>query len=325
MRKRIIIIGIITVLISITIGLSVAGLVGIIEKNRKLNLYEISGKIYDDFEAIHKGRSTEEYALEEIGTEILYIICLVLYHPHPDYDRIMEVQKAHLKYISTTMPNFSWYYYCYDSTVTTCTVDGNRILIPGIETFNPGIREKTYEAFKAISNMSYDYVVRINAATLVDFKQLRKVLRTFKAMGTDHCVAKKTILQWFDRRSGVNNRSLFGLPYPQGRCMVFNRETFKRIVAYTQQQKLTNVVDDVSIGIVLKNLGYSITDIGSLCADATDNSRVSVQNEAIIFYHPIGKMKGKNKCTRLTRMMVKTKKYIEFMEWLRKQWPPERN
>ncbi len=106
-------------------------------------------------------------------------IHLVLYNKDPLYDEMKEITE---KYYNS-FDNVTTFYYCYNNDIDIeYKLEDNILYIKGVETYSEGchnetsILEKTIKAFEFIKNYNFDYIVRSNVSTIINFKLLDEEL-----------------------------------------------------------------------------------------------------------------------------------------------------
>jgi len=128
----------------------------------------------------------------------------------------------------------------------------NILYIKGKETFLPGILQKTIKAFEYVPYLgkNYDYIVRTNISTIVNFDKLSKELIKDPV---DYGGPRTTLitLEWRDEKSGIKDDRYKGIRFISGICIIFSKELFQKLL-----QKVNlfnyNVIDDVSIAEFIK-------------------------------------------------------------------------
>lgn len=171
------------------------------------------------------------------------ILHLVLYSPGKGYD---EMKKATSHYYSKAL------YYSYQPGLTEpYRIEGDRLLLRGEETYLPGILEKTLEAFRVSSLDEYDYVLRSNVSTVVDVEKLQRHLAEHPL---DYGGSYVHQLQWLDKSNGIVDRRYWGTRYASGTAIIMSTKAVKRLLEHSMDK---SVIDDVSIGVAMKQLGYS--------------------------------------------------------------------
>jgi hypothetical protein len=91
----------------------------------------------------------------------------------------------------------------------------------------------------------YDYIVRTNISTIVDFDRLKELLN---GHSIEYGGGELLNLQWTDSRAGIIDRTWFGTMYISGICIILSRKQVKRMI---ERRDLIhrNLVDDVAIGV----------------------------------------------------------------------------
>jgi len=122
--------------------------------------------------------------------------------------------------------------------------------IKGKETYVPGILEKTVKAMEYVENDEYDYLVRSNISTIVDFKLLDEEL---KKKPMEYGGGLINNLQRLDVNAGIKDKTHFGLNYVSGTAIIMSKNTLKEMIK--QKDKIDyKIVDDVSIGLLMRFL-----------------------------------------------------------------------
>ena len=112
----------------------------------------------------------------------LRVLQLVLYNEKTEYERDMksvtELYYQRFTYLDT-------YYYTYSDTIHEIQVIGNTCYIPGKESMIPGVLDKTIKAIAYFMGKDhpYEYLVRSNISTIVNFTLLTPTLHSFEYGG----------------------------------------------------------------------------------------------------------------------------------------------
>lgn len=172
---------------------------------------------------------------------------LVLLSTYPDvYMEMRDVSMpwyARYDFVTTV-------YYYYNATLTTPVYHAKAMLLglPGIESFVPGILQKTLDTLAYFQDATFDYVVRSNVSSLVNFDQLLNFLKARPiAFGGCHVLNQ----QWLDMPFGIKDETLFGLRYPAGICIILRRDMVDLLLAQRHQVDMT-LIDDVAIGVFFR-------------------------------------------------------------------------
>ena len=125
------------------------------------------------------------------------------------------------------------------------------LYIHGLETFLPGILEKTIKAFDIIHNklkIEYDFIFRTNISTVVHIENTYSYLTNFSNPTTEmYYVGPLVQLQWLDSQSGIVNKQYWGTPFCSGTCIILSSKLIENIVANREKLHYT-IIDDISIG-----------------------------------------------------------------------------
>ena len=126
--------------------------------------------------------------------------------------------------------------------------ENNMLYIRGKETYVPGILDKTVKAFKFVSllNKKYDYIIRTNISTLVNFRKLSEELMKNPidyGAGRYRNISKG----YRDYKSGIDDEIYKGIVFPSGTCIIFSGKLFDKILEKIHLIDYS-VIDDVSIG-----------------------------------------------------------------------------
>lgn len=180
----------------------------------------------------------------------LKIINLVLFSPSSEYDKMYKISKEFYQ----RFPNVDTVFYVFDPSLT-CEYKFDPITqllrVRGKESYVPGILRKTLKAFEFVhSRMKegyhYDYVIRTNISTIVDFDILSIQL---KQNPVSYAGGRKfkIVKGWRDLPGGIHDDRYEGIEFPFGTFILFSRHMFELIWKKISHINLT-VIDDVSIG-----------------------------------------------------------------------------
>jgi hypothetical protein len=195
---------------------------------------------------IHDGFTDSK---EMVATKLKYVN-LVLYSENREYDEMKEItQKYYNKF-----ENVKTIYYKFDDKINEAyKMEGNMLKIKGKETYVPGILEKTVKAMEYVENDEYDYLVRSNISTIVDFKLLDEEL---EKKPIEYGGGLINNLQRLDENAGIKDETHFGLNYVSGTAIIMSKSILKEMIK--QKDKMDyKIVDDVSIGVLMHFLKKS--------------------------------------------------------------------
>jgi hypothetical protein len=167
------------------------------------------------------------------------ILNLIIYYPSPHEDAMKDILTSYLK----TLPMVQFYFITLRPQEKEVVIEDHIMYIRGNETYVPGILDKTLRAIEYChANMSYQYLVRSNISTVIDFTKLDESKLTAKYMGCD-----QNNLQWLDPYGGITDQSLWGTPYIGGIGIIMTPDTVSFLLAHKDEIRM-DVVDDVSLG-----------------------------------------------------------------------------
>lgn len=175
------------------------------------------------------------------------ILVLRVYNSNEEYDLMKDVHMKYDKSIFVILnPNLEkeWNY----------DAEKRLLEIKGEESFNPGLRIKTFKALKiCLELFEFDFLVRSNMSTVIDLKQLEEKLGYLK--GKSVYGGHAWNLQFEDHYSGITKEMLEkyrNLLYISGTSIILSRDNCEFI--RDNHFRLTdNVVDDVAIGVLMKD------------------------------------------------------------------------
>ena len=198
------------------------------------------------FACLWKGIVRSE-GFEENKPSKLKYINLVLYSDDREYNEMKEITQKYYK----KFENVKTIYYKFDDKINEeYLMEGDVLKIKGKETYVPGILEKTVKAMEYVENDEYDYLVRSNISTIVDFKLLDEEL---KKKQIEYGGGLINNLQRLDENAGIKDNAHFGLNYVSGTAIIMSKNTLKEMIK--QKDKIDyKIVDDVSIGVLMRLL-----------------------------------------------------------------------
>lgn len=186
-----------------------------------------------------------------MNNKILHLVLYSINDKTPYYDAMYNITRKYYK----TLSNIKTIYYCYSNDIinTDYKLIDDLLLIKGDETYVPGILEKTIKAFHYFASdiNDYDYIVRSDISTIIDFDLLNIKLNNYseKLIYAGGLIEK---LNWFDYDGGIVNKKYFGINFAQGTCIIFTPNIVKYIINNKNIIDYS-IVDDVSLAILLKN------------------------------------------------------------------------
>lgn len=130
-----------------------------------------------------------------------------------------------------------------------CKLEDNILYVKGEESLLPGIINKTLSAFEYFQKEldNYDYIVRTNISTIIDFKLLAQELE--KNPINFYGGGNKQNLQWIG--GGIKDSTWFGTNYIEGTGIILTPEAVKFIINNINYVK-RELVDDLAIAIFMR-------------------------------------------------------------------------
>ena len=127
----------------------------------------------------------------------------------------------------------------------------NILYFEGKESIVPGVLDKTVKAllhFSCDIKDKYDYVIRSNISTLIDYKKLNMLLIKEQINYGGGLV---NTLNWVDPPSGIKNNKYFGTKFVSGTCIIMSKNVVLSLLSKINFLNYT-IIDDVSIGILFR-------------------------------------------------------------------------
>lgn len=173
----------------------------------------------------------------------LTFLNLVLYSSRSDYDRMYRMTKK----FYACYPNVKTIYYTFSQTIKShyqYSKSKQILYIKGDDTYMPGILIKTLDAFEYMLPKfnNYDYIIRTNISTIVEFNLLSYLL-------------KLNPIEYGGGNMYVNN----GVPYIQGTAIILKPHVLKHLTENRNKVNLNTPADDISIGLYIRDFLPEIT------------------------------------------------------------------
>jgi len=171
-------------------------------------------------------------------------------------------------------------------------LEGNILHINGDESIIPGALNKTIKALQYFKNMKYDYLVRSNISTIINFDNL---IHELHKNPIDFYGGGKVLnLQWIGY--GIKDATFFGTLFSSGTSIILTNSAVKFLLEKAHLLKY-DIVDDVSIAILIKENKEDIIPkeidkqyfINMPCFlyqidDPYENIKSHYENKNVIFY-----------------------------------------
>jgi len=163
------------------------------------------------------------------------ILNLVLFSHSEHYDKMYKITREFYK--TQGIPTI---YYIFNPDLKTDFELLDDILhIRGKETYTPGILDKTVKAIEYVhKTYSFDYLIRSNISTLINFKLLLPNLSGVE-YGAGCTFTTSRVIH------GVNQQILFG----SGTSIILSKDAVRKLVLFKHLIDYVAVIDDVAIGL----------------------------------------------------------------------------
>ena len=168
------------------------------------------------------------------------------------YLKIIELQKEYMKSYKSSNNNITFYFYCYKEDLQEeCMIEDDMIYIKGTETYVPGILEKTIKVFEITKNMEYDFLLRSNISTVIDYSKLNDILYKIPD-DVIYAGGSCRLLTWLDPDYGIHK--IYNIPFILGTSIILKREGVHKLINNKNVLSET-IIDDVAIGLFFKHFG----------------------------------------------------------------------
>lgn len=208
----------------------------------------------------------------------LKIINLVLFNHTDIYDKMYELTRNFYK-----KQEIKTIYYAFRQQEQEQELVDDILYINGIERIGPGTIDKTTKAIQFVKkNYNFDYIIRTNISTLVNFKILKNLLGSI-----DYGSGIVYKLMWIDPPMGIIDTRYHGIDFASGTCIILSNKAVDLIdyskINYT-------VADDVSLGLFFKSVGIKPVQLLEYFYDPVDNPLIKYDISKIAIY--------RNRCDR---------------------------
>ena len=202
------------------------------------------------------------------------ILILIIHNDDPLYNQMIEVQR---KYIHSYSNITSYIVQMNPDIEEEIKLENDVLFVKGQETYH-NILWKTICALEyAIPKKKYDYVIRTNASTILDFE---KVNEYFLSANKHELYTGGRILEleWTDPSFGIVDETYFHTPFAQGSLIVCSIDIIEKMLSEKEKIKFS-IIDDVSIAIFIKeNTNINTEKIyntkPSFCLDNVSNCKL---------------------------------------------------
>jgi len=187
------------------------------------------------------------------------ILNLVLFSNDEYFSSMKELTSIYYKSFTSVK---TLYYKYTPSIEKDFLIEDDVLHIKGNESRIPGILLKTLKAFQYVVNTKeeFDYVIRTNISTVVNFDLLIKHISIYSPIYYDGILCQ---LKYITKDSGIDYKYK-DMPYISGLGILLSYDALK-FVAYNDHLIDKNVIDDVAIGIMFETYRKDIK-IRNLCS-----------------------------------------------------------
>lgn len=192
------------------------------------------------------------------------ILVLVLHSIEPFYSRMMAIHSAYLNFVKSKIDGFNWYKYIIQNDGKGDRIDEktNTIIIDNVydKEMYRKVRIKFYRSLNLIQNKDFDYIIRINESSTINYIYLINLLLKIPIN-----YGGKTWLIPDSRRVPKHNiidNRFSKYPYVSGRCIILSKKSIN-ILLHTYNKypnSIYDTIDDISIAQVL-----SMYNIFAIC------------------------------------------------------------
>lgn len=190
--------------------------------------------------------------VSRVNTSTPKVLHLVLWSGEPAYNDMRDIT---LPYYQQFEPHVRTLYYGYSPHVREVTVDKERrlLLFPGKECFLPCILFKTVQALEYTKDWDYQFVVRSNASTVVNWRLLLHLLATTCA---NLQYGGGFVMKAFERDGRVIKAlQCFGSTFVQGTGVILGRQTVEWLLNNTGSLRF-DLQDDLALGKLVKHAPF---------------------------------------------------------------------
>ena len=208
----------------------------------------------------------------------MQILNLVLHSNTPIYNEMYAITNEHYKKYT----NVKTVYYVFSDIENEYEYDPetNILQIKGNETFVPGIMHKTIKAFEFFRDefRNYDYIVRPNVSSIVNFDNLCNELENnpMNYGGLWMHIADGSTSPDY----GIIDNRFANLNYASGTCIILSKNAFTLLLDGLHLCD-DSAVDDVSIGdFIHKHTEYTFTHLTKVVFTTEDHFLKNMHNNA---------------------------------------------
>jgi len=183
------------------------------------------------------------------------ILILSIYNENEYYDAMLNETNQYIKTVNNK--EFFFCFICYKPIQEDYLYDKERniLTINGTDSLIPGILNKTIDAIDIITNkmnIEYDFIFRTTVATCINIPKILSLLNKLDIY-KEYYIGNLQKLEWIDIGCGIIDQTHWGTWYCGGGFAIFSKSIALKMVL-DRDAFIMNVVDDLSIGIFIKQL-----------------------------------------------------------------------
>lgn len=178
------------------------------------------------------------------------VLLLIIHQETDEYAKMYKVLSSHY----ARYKELDTFFIVQSPDLTThYRIEGDKIYIKGTESFIPGILQKTIEAMIIAKAENYDFVIRSNSSTVINYSRLELFIQKAKEANIDCFTGYRQVLQWIRPSDGIVDEKYFGTVFASGAMFVLSRNAVKELIRFRHLIDFT-VIDDVAIGIFFNRI-----------------------------------------------------------------------
>ena len=167
------------------------------------------------------------------------IMHLVLFSHSDEYDEMYNITKQYYQQFH----NVTTIYYTFSDSNRDAYQMNGILYLPGKETYIPGILDKTIKAFEFVKDKPFDYLIRSNISTIINFNNLSSIVTQYPITFGGGIVYKHT---W-----GGKDHKRYHTNFPSGTTIILSKPMLMGLL--DKKDKINyNIIDDLEIGYVIE-------------------------------------------------------------------------
>jgi hypothetical protein len=213
------------------------------------------------------------------------ILNLILYNENEYYER--QMKKELEKYLKK-FEFVSFYFITFRDQEQNIEIENNCFYLKGKEGFIPQCLDKTLIALEYFLNKSFDYIVRSNISTIINFNYFpfkEKLQNIYSG-----CRLYK--LHWKDEKFGIDETNYKDTLFASGVCIIMSCNVANYLLQNKESLDRT-IIDDVSIGFILSKK-YELIRIDDWIENKIQKNVFMIRNKSKNRYDDIERMKQIN-------------------------------